>query len=214
MSHILVIDDDSSICLLLRKALEALGHQVTVAYDGQKGLAALKVAPADLVITDLIMPGMEGIETILELKRRSPGLKIIAMSGGGMGKGTDYLLMAQKFGAQRTITKTTSRRTGWASQSGQPHSVSSRSRVDFHSGAVISCTAAALLMSQGGVMSSVPPSSSPPTMARPMSRRSRCHSISSSSGAAIKMPSCGLMPISKKATTILTACQPPGKIKD
>ena len=105
MSHILVIDDDPTICLLLQRALEPLGHRVTVAHDGQKGLAAHKGAPADLVITDLVMPGMEGIETIRELRRQYPGLKIIAMSGGGRGKATDYLLMARKFGAQRTLAK-------------------------------------------------------------------------------------------------------------
>jgi DNA-binding NtrC family response regulator len=105
MSRILVIDDDNSICLLLQRVLERLGHQVTVADDGQKGLAVHKATPADLVITDLIMPGMEGIETIMELRRRSPALKIIAMSGGGRGKGTDYLMMAQKFGVHGTLNK-------------------------------------------------------------------------------------------------------------
>ncbi|HWA26925.1 MAG TPA: response regulator [Lacunisphaera sp.] len=105
MSRILVIDDDSSIRIMLRQALEKGGHEVTVAEDGQKGLAAQKQAPAELVITDLIMPGMEGIETIMELRKRSPNLKIIAMSGGGVGKGADYLTMARKFGAARTINK-------------------------------------------------------------------------------------------------------------
>jgi len=105
MSHILVIDDDTSIRIMLRQALEKQGHQVTVAEDGQKGLAAQKNVAAELVITDLIMPGMEGIETIMELRRRSPGLKIIAMSGGGVGKGADYLTMARQFGAARTINK-------------------------------------------------------------------------------------------------------------
>jgi DNA-binding NtrC family response regulator len=105
MSNILVIDDDNAICQLLQQGLESLGHHVSVANDGKKGLAAHKAAPAQLVITDLIMPGMEGIETIIEMRRRSPSLKIIAMSGGGMGKGTDYLQIAQKFGAHGTITK-------------------------------------------------------------------------------------------------------------
>ena len=105
MSNILVIDDDNAICLLLQQGLEAQGHRVAVAPDGKKALAAHKVAPADLVITDLIMPGMEGIETIIEMRRRSPKVKIIAMSGGGLGKGVDYLQIAEKFGAQRTIAK-------------------------------------------------------------------------------------------------------------
>ena len=105
MPHILIIDDDVLICQLLRRILEQQGHRVTDAQDGRKGLNALQADPADLVITDLIMPGMEGIETIMEFKRRYPGTKIIAMSGGGVGKGTDYLSMAGKFGALRTIAK-------------------------------------------------------------------------------------------------------------
>jgi len=105
MAHILVVDDDVLICRVLRHALEGAGYQVTEAYDGRKALAAHKASPADLVITDLIMPGMEGIETILEFKKHSPATKIIAMSGGGMGQGPDYLVMAQRFGAHQTIFK-------------------------------------------------------------------------------------------------------------
>jgi DNA-binding NtrC family response regulator len=105
MTHILVIDDDVMICNVLRRTLERSGYTVTEAYDGQKGLAAHKAAPADLVITDMIMPGMEGVETIMQFRRHSPTMKIIAMSGGGMGRGTDYLAIAQKFGAHRIIAK-------------------------------------------------------------------------------------------------------------
>jgi YesN/AraC family two-component response regulator len=78
---------------------------VTVAANGRKGLAEYKAAPADLVITDLIMPDMEGLEAIMELRRCSPAVKIIAMSGGGAGWGTDYLKMAEKFGASRILNK-------------------------------------------------------------------------------------------------------------
>ena len=105
MAHILVIDDDPMICELLRRTLERAGYRVTEAYDGQKGLAAHKASPADLVITDMIMPGMEGIETIMEFRRLNPALKIIAMSGGGMGQGSDYLGMARKFGVFHTLAK-------------------------------------------------------------------------------------------------------------
>ena len=105
MSHILIIDDDILICQLLRRILEQLGHRVTDAQDGRKGLNAFQADPADLVITDLIMPGMEGIETIMEMKRRFPGTKIIAMSGGGVGSGSDYLQMARKFGAHQILNK-------------------------------------------------------------------------------------------------------------
>jgi DNA-binding NtrC family response regulator len=105
MPHILIIDDDLLICQLLRQALEKEGYTVSEAHEGKKGLAAHQARPADLVVTDLVMPGMEGIETIMEMKRRYPGMKIIAMSGGGIGKGVDYLAMARKFGAHRTIAK-------------------------------------------------------------------------------------------------------------
>ena len=105
MSHILIIDDDILICQLLRRILEQLGHRVTDAQDGRKGLNAFQADPAELVITDLIMPGMEGIETIMEMKRRFPGTKIIAMSGGGVGSGSDYLQMARKFGAHQILNK-------------------------------------------------------------------------------------------------------------
>jgi len=105
MAHILVIDDDAMICDLLRRTLERAGYRVTEAHDGQMALNAHKASPADLVITDMIMPGMEGIQTIMEFRRLNPALKIIAMSGGGMGKSTDYLNMAKKFGAFHTLGK-------------------------------------------------------------------------------------------------------------
>ncbi len=105
MPHILIIDDDPSVREVLRHGLERSGHQVTEARDGKTGLKAHRVAPVDLVITDLIMPGMEGLETIMEFKRLYPGLKIIAISGGGTGKAGDYLEMASKFGAHRTVAK-------------------------------------------------------------------------------------------------------------
>ena len=78
---------------------------MTLATDGIAGLAAQENAAFDLVITDLVMPGKEGIETIIELRRRAPQLRIIAMSGGGHGKAVDYLELAAKLGAKRTLAK-------------------------------------------------------------------------------------------------------------
>ena len=80
-------------------------RRVTEALDGKMALKAHQASPADLVITDMIMPGMEGIQTIMEFRRMNPALKIIAMSGGGMGKGSDYLTIAKKFGAFHTLAK-------------------------------------------------------------------------------------------------------------
>ena len=106
MPHILLIDDDAPFRNMLRLTLEELGHDVTEAHDGKEGLAAHQLNPVDLVITDLVMPGMEGIETIIELKRCSPALKIIAMSGGGrINAATDYLPTARLLGANRTLAK-------------------------------------------------------------------------------------------------------------
>lgn len=105
MPHILVIDDDDLVRRLVNHALTREGYEVMEAVNGRKGLAAYKAAPAELVITDLIMPDMEGLEAIQEFRRRSPDLKIIAMSGGGAGWSVDYLKMAEKFGASRILNK-------------------------------------------------------------------------------------------------------------
>jgi CheY-like chemotaxis protein len=103
--RILVIDDDENIRLLLRAILEREGYQVLEASDGDKGLKEYKKNPTDLVITDLIMPGKEGIETIRDLRREFPGIKIIAVSGGGRIGPESYLKMAKGVGALRTLSK-------------------------------------------------------------------------------------------------------------
>ncbi|HTL66593.1 MAG TPA: response regulator [Lacunisphaera sp.] len=105
MAHILVIDDDALLREVLRLGLERFGHQVSEARDGRSGLAVQQARPVDLVITDILMPGMEGLETILELRRHYPQVKIIAISGGGLGRAGDYLTMAAKFGAHRVVSK-------------------------------------------------------------------------------------------------------------
>jgi CheY-like chemotaxis protein len=105
MPHILLIDDDDFFRGMVRKSLEGMGHTVTVASDGRQGVAVYKSKPADLVITDLIMPEQEGLETIMELRRLHPGLKIIAISGGGRASAKDYLPVAKKLGASRILAK-------------------------------------------------------------------------------------------------------------
>jgi YesN/AraC family two-component response regulator len=81
------------------------GFEITAANDGQAGLKAFRQNPADLVITDIIMPEKEGIECIKELKRDYPEVRIIAISGGGRIGPFDYLDLAEKFGANRTFKK-------------------------------------------------------------------------------------------------------------
>jgi len=106
MARILVIDDEPDIRTLLNDVLTGEGHAVEVAADGREGLAAQRARPANLVITDIFMPEKEGIETIIELQRDFPAIKVIAMSGGGnRARSLDYLPTASQFGAVRTLPK-------------------------------------------------------------------------------------------------------------
>lgn len=83
MKRILVIDDDVQVRQLLRQMLEREGYEVVDAPDGKEGIRLYRDEPADLIITDIIMPEKEGIGTIFELRRDFPDVKIIAISGGG-----------------------------------------------------------------------------------------------------------------------------------
>jgi DNA-binding NtrC family response regulator len=103
MAHILVIDDDAAVRSLTSDALRRVGHHVSEAGDGKEGLSKFRTDGADLVITDLVMPTNEGIETIMELRRDFPEAKIIAMSGALHSK--DYLQLAGRLGALRTLDK-------------------------------------------------------------------------------------------------------------
>ena len=105
MARILVIDDDVQILEMLRQTLEREGYEVVDAHDGKEGLRLYREAPTDLIITDIIMPEKEGIETIMEFKRDFPDVKIIAISGGGQITPETCLLLAKKSGAQRAFTK-------------------------------------------------------------------------------------------------------------
>ncbi|MDY6951804.1 MAG: response regulator [Thermodesulfobacteriota bacterium] len=103
--RVLVIDDDVGIRTMLRRLLEGAGYEVTEAPDGNQGIYLYRQDPVDLVITDIIMPEKEGLETIRELRRDFPKVKIVAISGGGRIRADEYLPMAEKFGADRTLAK-------------------------------------------------------------------------------------------------------------
>ncbi|MBI9084117.1 MAG: response regulator [Desulfobacterales bacterium] len=105
MARILIIDDDVQVRKLLQSLLVRAGYEVAVAADGKEGLEAYRQTPADLIITDLIMPEKEGIEMILELHQEFSGLKIIAISGGARIAPENYLRMAETLGACRTFSK-------------------------------------------------------------------------------------------------------------
>jgi DNA-binding response OmpR family regulator len=105
MERILIIDDEAPIRSMIRLILEREGYTVTEASDGAEGIRCFREKPADLVITDLIMPNKDGIGLILELKKEFSTAKIIAMSGGGLNRPEGYLRGAKKLGAAYTLSK-------------------------------------------------------------------------------------------------------------
>jgi DNA-binding response OmpR family regulator len=105
VAQILVIEDDEQIRGLIREVLEDSGHDVVESSEGKEGLKKFSLNPNSLVITDILMPGMEGLETIRNLRMEAPNAKIIAISGGLAGKGINVLELAKKFGAARIIPK-------------------------------------------------------------------------------------------------------------
>ncbi len=105
MARILIIDDEDELRSLLRQMRELAGHEVSEAVNGAAGIEIYERDAPDLIITDIIMPEKEGVETIIALRRADPALPIIAISGGGRLDATDFLTMAKKLGARRTLTK-------------------------------------------------------------------------------------------------------------
>jgi len=104
-ANILVIDDDAIVRRTLQEILESEGYQVTCAENGRYGLAAFERRRPDLVITDIIMPDQEGIETIVHLRKVWPEGPIIAISGGGRIGNVDFLQMAERIGADAILAK-------------------------------------------------------------------------------------------------------------
>ena len=104
MANVLLIDDDEMLRTVLAIAMEQAGHNVLQADDGQKGVELSRTASVDIVITDLIMPVQEGVETIMTLRRERPRLPIIAISGG-VSNSKLYLDIAGKIGAKRMLPK-------------------------------------------------------------------------------------------------------------
>jgi DNA-binding response OmpR family regulator len=105
MAHMLIIDDDDQLRTLLRQTLEREGYTVGEAQNGWAGMARYRATPADLVITNILMPEQEGLETIRVLRQESPEVKIIAIAGGGQMGALDFLDVAAKLGTRRTLRK-------------------------------------------------------------------------------------------------------------
>jgi CheY-like chemotaxis protein len=105
MKRIMVVDDDDLFRAMLNKLLHNAGYSVIVAESGIEALSRQQDDPVDLIITDIIMPDKEGIEIIMELRKKYPATKIIAMSGGGRINPKQYLELAQRLGARKTFAK-------------------------------------------------------------------------------------------------------------
>ena len=104
--RILVIDDDNDVRQLICRMISSEGYETLEASNGKEGMKLIRSEPKiDLVITDLIMPEQEGIETIKELKRDFPHIKILAISGGGKIDAQDYLAIAKGMGADLALSK-------------------------------------------------------------------------------------------------------------
>ena len=105
MARILIADDNDELLELHRVFLGQNGHEVLTARNGEEAMQLIATEPVDLLITDVIMPDKEGIETILELRRTRPTLPIIAISGGGHVGPDDYLRLATAAGAKAALSK-------------------------------------------------------------------------------------------------------------
>lgn len=105
MSQILVVEDEKSVRAVITEILSLSGHIVIEAAGGREGIKLYHEHPADLVITDLLMPEVDGLDLIMELRQSNPQAKIIAMSGGGILDTDSYLEIAEKFGACCGLSK-------------------------------------------------------------------------------------------------------------
>jgi len=103
MASILVIDDDDSVRALVRSILEREGHQVREAENGETGLTLYRDKPADLVITDIMMPGRDGMEVTLALTQEFLNARVIAITGETGNH--NFLNVAKLFGARRILQK-------------------------------------------------------------------------------------------------------------
>ena len=103
MARILIIDDDADMRVLLGQALQSAGHEVVLAADGKEGVEQHRAKPAELVITDLYMPNQAGLETIIQLRKESPTVRIIAMCGKSTAM--PMLSAAQRLGAIQVLQK-------------------------------------------------------------------------------------------------------------
>jgi CheY-like chemotaxis protein len=109
LAKILIVDDDSAVQATVKLLLERAGHSVVVASDGRKGLTIFEAGDFDLLLLDIFMPGMDGLETMRLIHQQQPLIPIIVISGNPVtwdsGSGPDFLTMATKLGAVSSLQK-------------------------------------------------------------------------------------------------------------
>ena len=105
MARILIIDDDENVRSMLMRVLSANGHEVITAINGRNIISRVEEFVPQLVITDIIMPEADGLETIRDLRNNFPHVHIIAISGGGLSVSLDHLPIARMMGAELTLKK-------------------------------------------------------------------------------------------------------------
>lgn len=103
--RLLVIEDDPDLLAVMVRVLTRAGYGVDAAASGKKGLAAAEASQPSLVLTDIIMSDMDGIEVLLALKKRRPDVPVVAVSGGGRLPGSEFLDLASRLGAAGTLCK-------------------------------------------------------------------------------------------------------------
>jgi two-component system KDP operon response regulator KdpE len=102
---VLIIDDDPALLRLMSMAFQAAGYSTVSADNGRKGVRMAAAHRPDLVVTDIVMPDIEGIGAIRAIKQSSRPPKVIAISGAGRGRGADYLSWARHLGADEVLAK-------------------------------------------------------------------------------------------------------------
>jgi CheY-like chemotaxis protein len=104
MARILIIDDDENLLHALAQALGSLGYSVATATDGAEAAKLFRSEMFNVIVTDLVMPNREGVETIITLRREFPHIGVIAMTGS-CTRSELYLELAARVGADRTLPK-------------------------------------------------------------------------------------------------------------
>ena len=105
MSHILIVDDEPSVRLLVGRLLLAQGHRVTETAGGREAVTAFQAGTVDLVVLDILMPEMDGLQTLKALHKINPEVRVVAMSSGGLLDSPLYLRIAQLMGATQALEK-------------------------------------------------------------------------------------------------------------